>query len=181
MISALKNFMTARERSYETKLSTSAASQQLPVTLRAPLLTVLNSGSYWPHVRSDHLHTHVISGLFAAWHACSYMNHIHGEVAKLCHITAHTVGTTFEEHAWFRAYHHGSSVWKLVFMPCRSTAVGMTLQQGPPEVMACLLCGFVKEGHRWGGKSCGFCSLLICLRRRRLPVWLQFYLFLKNY
>lgn len=46
MISALKNFMTGRERSEETNLSTSAASHQLPVTLRAPLLTVLNSGSY---------------------------------------------------------------------------------------------------------------------------------------
>lgn len=46
MISALKNFMTGRERSEETNSSTSAASHQLPVTLRAPLLTVLNSGSY---------------------------------------------------------------------------------------------------------------------------------------
>lgn len=57
----------------------------------------------------DHLHTHVISGLFAGLHACSCTNYVHMEIAELHHSTAHIVVTTFKEKVWFGAHCHGST------------------------------------------------------------------------
>lgn len=115
---------------------------------------------HWPLLclRSDHLHTHIIRGLFAGFRACSYASHVHTEMAKLCHIIAPTVVTHFKEKVWFGAHHRGSvscENWCLSHVGAPQLqwlfSKGCSL-----KVVACSVSGLTEEDYTWGTKSCRF-------------------------